>query len=105
MLLDAVSDPNGPPVDIPIRPLTGTTPGCVYAELATHKRPFPKRSGKPYDRWRNSGGKRGATVIRGGSTTFVRRYGNVRSLARGPVSCLLCAMSVMRRGGEREVRR
>ena len=77
MLLNAINDPAGPPSEIPVRPLTGTKPGCIYAEACSHKRPFPKRHGVPYDRWRNSGGKRGATVIRGRRTVFVRRYGNV----------------------------
>ena len=88
VLLDALNDPSGPPSEIPVRPLTGTKPGCIYAEPGSHKRPFPKRHAVPYDRWRNSGGKRGATVINGQRTVFVRRYGNV---------CFLLSWSNLRR--------
>jgi hypothetical protein len=55
VLLDAINGPNGPPPQLAVRPLTGTRPGCIFAEPATHRRPFPKRKAIPFDRWRNSG--------------------------------------------------
>ena len=59
--------------------------GCIYAELKEHRRPFPKRRAIPFDRWRNSGGKRGSTTVRGQQLTMLRRYGNVVRHNKPPV--------------------
>ena len=42
-----------------------TQPGRLFAEPRAHRRPFPKRRAVPFDRWRNSGGKRGSTAVKG----------------------------------------
>ena len=55
----------------------GTQAGMLFAEPRKHRRPFPKRSAVPFDRWRNSGGKRGSTAVNGRHVMMLRRYGNV----------------------------
>lgn len=64
-------------LNLTVRPLMDTLSGRLFAEPRSHRRPFPKRSSTPYDRWRNSGGKRGSTQIMGESLVMLRRYGNV----------------------------
>jgi hypothetical protein len=54
-----------------------TQAGMLFAEPRVHRRPFPKRSAVPFDRWRNSGGKRGSTAVKGRHVMMLRRYGNV----------------------------
>ena len=49
----------------------------LFAEPRAHRRPFPKRRAIPFDRWRNSGGKRGSTAVKGRQFIMLRRYGNV----------------------------
>ena len=72
-------DPNGTAegVNIPLRPLMQTPSGRLFTEPRAHRRPFPKRRAVPFDRWRNSGGKRGSTAVKGKQLTMLRRYGNV----------------------------
>jgi|EP01043_Picozoa_sp_COSAG02_P023648 hypothetical protein len=57
----------------------------LFAEPRAHRRPFPKRRAIPFDRWRNSGGKRGSTAVKGRQVMMLRRYGNVVIHERDPI--------------------